>query len=114
MGETHGKQQKVTQNPGRVEHGYASEYLKVGSPRHSFSTPVIKPGVMANPDEKKVIEDDELVEKLKTEFPLSGGETDADLENALKSILGTDDEEKKNNDDDPGLIFGGDNQDGDE
>jgi len=52
---------------------------------------------MANPDEKKVVDDgdDELAGKLKTEFPLSGGETDADLENALKSILGVDNEEKK-------------------
>ncbi len=52
---------------------------------------------MANPDEKKAIdnEDEELAEKLKTEFPLSGGETDADLENALKSIMGTDDEEQE-------------------
>ena len=53
---------------------------------------------MANPDEKKVVDDDELVEKLATEFPLSGGETDADLENAIKSIIGTDDEKEKDKD----------------
>ncbi len=65
---------------------------------------------------------EENAEKVKkdvdVDFPLSGGETDKDLEDSINSIVedtdDDDEEEKKKDDDDPGLIFGGDNQGADE
>ena len=44
-------------------------------------------------DEQK--NEPEVTEKLETEFPLSGGETDEDFTNGLKSLLNND-EEKEN------------------
>ena len=71
-------------------------WQKTGWSEAQFCIVITKPNVMANPDEKKVDkEDDELAENLKTEYPLSGGETDKDLEDALNSIMGIDNDEDK-------------------
>jgi len=51
-------------------------------------------------DQKKKDEqknESEIAESLKTEFPLSGGETDEDFESALKDLFSID-EEKENGD----------------
>ncbi len=39
-----------------------------------------------------------LTENVETEYPLSGGETDQDLVEGFKSLLGTDEEDKNSKD----------------